>query len=220
MKRVAARSLLLVSALSMLGCGTSGSSARATLHALVSATRAPDPARALYDLMPESARRAESLDAFRARVGSDPRSLGELRDAVAAALSGATPVTVELRQGARRVLAVEERDGWRVGGPSLGDATVVTTPGRDGARAALEHLRRTLARGDLQGLMSMLSARARGAMESDLRDLAAALEDPDALQFPEVPGATRVRLPDGRVLLLVWERDGWRVEGLRENVTP
>lgn len=204
----------------MLGCGTSGSSPRLTLHALVSATNAPDPARALYALMPESARRAESLDAFRARVGSDPRSLVELRDAVAAALSRATPVTAELRQGARRVLAVEERDGWRVGGPSLGDATVVTTPGRDGARAALEHLRRTLARGDLQGLMSMLSARARGAMESDLRDLAAALEDPDALQFPEVPGATRVRLPDGRVLLLVWEHDGWRVEGLRESVTP
>nr|MBK7067867.1 hypothetical protein [Deltaproteobacteria bacterium] len=220
MKRVAAKSLLVVSALSMVGCGTSGSSARATLLALVSATRAPDPARALYDLMPESARRAESLDAFRARVGSDPRSLVELRDSVAAALSGATPVTAELHQGARRVLAVEERDGWRVGGPSLGDATVVTTPGRDGARAALEHLRRTLARGDLQGLMSMLSARARGAMESDLRDLAAALEDPDALQFPEIPGATRVRLPDGRVLLLVWERDGWRVEGLLERATP
>jgi len=68
--------------------------------------------------------------------------------------------------------------------------------------------------------MSMLSARARGAMESDLRDLAAALEDPDALQFPEIPGATRVRLPDGRVLLLVWERDGWRVEGLLERATP
>jgi hypothetical protein len=87
-KRVAAKSLLVVSALSMVGCGTSGSSARATLQALVSATRAPDPARALYDLMPESARRAESLDAFRARVGSDPRSLVELRDSVAAALSG------------------------------------------------------------------------------------------------------------------------------------
>ena len=74
--------------------------------------------------------------------------------------------------------------------------------------------------GDLQGLMLMLSARARGAMESDLRGLAAALEDPDAVQFPVVPGATRVLLPDGRVLLLVWEDDGWHVEGLREGATP
>jgi hypothetical protein len=219
-KRVSAKSLLVFSALSMVGCGTSRSSARATLQAVAAATRSPDPARDLYDLMPETARRSESLEAFRARVGGDRRSLDELRDAIGAALSAGTPVTAELHQGARRVLAVEERGGWRVGGPSLGDATVVTTPGRDGARAALEHLRRTLVRGDLQGLLSMLSARARGAMESDLRDLAAALEDPDALQFPDVPGATRVRLPDGRVLLLVWERDGWRVEGLRENTTP
>ena len=219
LKRVA-KSLVLVSTLSLVGCATSPSSPRGTLQALLSATRLTDPAPALYALLPESARRSESLEAFRARVNGDRRSLAELGGSVSAALSGATPVTAELRRGTRRVLALEERDGWRVGGSPLGDLTVVTTPGRDGARAAVEHLRRTLVRGDLQGLLSMLSARARGAMECDLRDLAAALEDPDALQFPDVPGPTRVRLPDGRQLLLVWESDGWHVEGLREGATP
>jgi|GEM_PF-1839304 hypothetical protein len=206
--------------LSLMGCGAASSSPRATLVSLVGAARSVDPARGLYDLLPEAARGVESFEHFRARTAGDRRSLDELRDAVAVALAADAPVTVELRQGPRRVLAVEERGGWRVGGPALGDATVVTTPGRDGALAALEHLRRTLVRGDLAGLMSMLSARARGAMEGDLRGLAAALEDPDAVQFPDVPGATRVLLPDGRVLLLVWEDDGWHVEGLREGATP
>ena len=215
-----ATTLALGAMLSLMGCGAASSSPRATLASLVSAARSVDPARGLYDLLPDAARRAESFERFRARTAGDRRSLDELRDAVAAALAADAPVTVELRQGPRRVLAVEERGGWRVGGPALGDATMVTTPGRDGARAALEHLRRTLVRGDLAGLMSMLSARARGAMESDLRGLAAALEDPDAVQFPDVPGATRVLLPDGRVLLLVWEDDGWHVEGLREGATP
>ncbi len=203
-----------------LGCAPTASSPRATLLSVVAAARAPDPAGALYDLLPERSRRAESREAFRARLGGDTRSLDELRAAVDEALRADAPVSVELRERSRRVLAVEERDGWRVGGPPLGDASVVATPGRDGARAALEHLRRTLLRGDLQGLMSMLSARARGAMESDLRALAGALEDPDSLRFPDVPGPTRVQLPDGRVLLLVWERDGWHVEGLREGASP
>jgi hypothetical protein len=217
-RRVAA--LALGAMLSIMGCGASGSSPRATLASVANASRSADPARGLYDLLPDAARRAESFEHFRARVGGDRRSLRELGDGVAAALAAEAPVTVELRQGPRRVLAVEERGGWRVGGPALGGATVVATPGRDGARAALEHLRRTLVRGDLAGLMSMLSARARGAMESDLRGLAAALEDPDAVQLPNVPGATRVQLPDGRTLLLVWEDDGWHVEGLREGATP
>lgn len=203
-----------------VACGPSPSSPRETLRAVAAATRGSDPAGALYDLLPESARRAETREAFRARVGGDARSLAELRASVDGALSAGAPVSVELRERARRVLAVEEPEGWRVGGPALGGATVVATPGRDGARAALEHLRRTLLRGDLQGLLSMLSARARGAMESDLRALAEALEDPDMLRFPDVPGPTRVQLPDGRVLLLVWENDGWHVEGLREGATP
>ncbi len=206
--------------LAALGCAPSPSSPRATLLSVVAATRSSDPAGALYDLLPERARRAETREAFRARVGADLRSVDELRASVDDALRAGAPVSVELRERSRRVLAVEERDGWRVGGPALGDASVVTTPGRDGARAALEHLRRTLLRGDLQGLIAMLSARARGAMESDLRALAGALEDPDALRFPDVPGSTRVQLPDGRVLLLVWERDGWHVEGLREGASP
>jgi hypothetical protein len=216
MARIAAK-LVLVAALA--GCG-SAASPRATLGAVVAAAHAADPSAVLYELMPESARRAETLASFRARVGDDRRSLTELGEAVASALAAEAPVTAELRQGPRRVLAVEERGGWRVGGPALGDASVVATPGREGARAALAHLRRTLVRGDVAGLIAMLSGRARGAMESDLRELAAALEDPDALQFPEVPGATRVVLPDGRVLLLVWERDGWHVEGLIERPTP
>ena len=202
------------------GCAGPVNSPRATLQAVVAATRSSDPGSALFALLPESARRAEGPEGFRSRILSDRRSLDELRGEVEGALASGTPVTVELVQGTRRALVVEERDGWRLGGPALGDALVVTTPGRDGARAALEHLRRALVRGDLAGLLGMLTARARGAMERDFRDLADSLGDPDALQFPEIPGATRVRLPDGRVLLLVWERDGWHVEGLREGSTP
>jgi|JI10StandDraft_1071094.scaffolds.fasta_scaffold347233_2 hypothetical protein len=200
-----------------LGCASAPPSPRSTLLSVAAATRTADPAGALYELLPERSRRAETREAFRARLGGDARSLEELRASVDAALRADTPVSVELRERSRRVLAVEEREGWRVGGPALGDASVVTTPGRHGARAALGHLRQTLLRGDLQALMSMLSARARGAMESDLRALAEALEDPDLLRFPDVPGPTRVQLPDGRVLLLVWEHDGWHIEGLREG---
>lgn len=215
-----AKSLVLVASVALAGCATPASSPRQTLQAMLLATRLADPAPALYALLPMSARRSESLAAFRVRVTGDRTSLDELSGLVSAALSAATPITAELHHGARWVPTIEERDGWRLGGAPLGEGGVVTTPGQDGVRAAIEHLRRTLVRGDLQGLLSMLSARARGAMESDLRDLAAALEDPEALQFPDVPGATRVRLPDGRQLLLIWEHDGWHVEGLREGATP
>ena len=219
-RRAAAWLFAAIGGLSAAGCSAVGSTPRRTLGALLTAARSNDAARSLHALLPESAQRAEPLEAFRARIGADPRSLDELRAEVQAALDAGAPVTVEVRRGSRRALAVDERDGWRVGGPPLGDLTTVATPGRAGARAALEHLRRALTRGDLEGLLAMLSARARGAMLTDLRDLADALDDPDALQFPEVPGATRVRLPDGRVLLLVWEADGWHVDGLREGAAP
>lgn len=112
--------------------------------------------------------------------------------------------------------AVEEPGGWRVADPGFGERGAGRVPGREGARAALRGLHQSLRQGGVSWA-TLLSARARGALDADLRALAEATEHVEWLDIPEGNGPLSVRLPDGRVLVLVWEDGAWRVDGLRDE---
>ncbi len=196
-------------------CAPPTTSARAAAAAFVATRAASDPVAALYAMLPSDARRDEPLAAFRARMERESRSLAELRDAAAAALRAGGGAIARTRSGGTDLYAVDDASGWHVAGPPLGSVYPVAIPGTDGVRAALEQLRLVAARGSVDALLGMLTARARGAVEADLAELARALSDPGAARITG-DRPTRVRLSDGRTLLLVWEDGAWHIDGLRD----
>ncbi len=155
---------------------------------------------------------------FRRRVEAEGVELRALATALRAALERGEGPVVELQSTSGDALTVEERGGWRVGDTMLGPGSPATQRGRAGVRAAVGRLHRALERHDLTGLLSLLSARARGGVEADLAALAEATASPGTLEVPEVPGTVSVRLPDGRYLHLVREDGVWRVDDV--NDTP
>lgn len=181
--------------------------------------------RATLDAFVTAARR-DDLTAIRRLVagGEDglvlearAPELHALVDEVVAALeAGRTPVAVIARPSLGVASAVEETTGWRVADPGFGDRGAGRIPGREGARAAIRGLHESLQQGGVSWA-GLLSARARGALDADLRALFEATEHVEWLDIPEGTGPLWVRLPDGRGLVLVWEDGGWRVDGLRDD---
>lgn len=195
------------------GCGAARPlpSARLAYADLGRALRDPRGAAAVYAMLPPSARAEVTLADF-SRRWDEGRAEREARAAgIDAALSQGGP-TVEVDGGGRTAMLVEARDGWRVADPALGPAGGARTPGRAGVRAALRSVHSALQRRDFDALLRSLSGRLRGSVEAELASIAAATEDPAALEVLEIPGPTRVRLPDGRVIVLVWEAGQWRVD--------
>lgn len=102
-----------------------------------------------------------------------------------------------------------------MGRPAVGPGPAPTP--QDAARA----LREAIARRNLAAILSTLSSRARGAVQSELAMLLDALEDPAALEVRPTsagPGGTEsiaLRLPDGRSLILVREGSDWRVDDIQ-----
>lgn len=203
-------------ALSGQGCAARASSPRATLDALASAAQRGD-ATALRAMLTARGRQGEDAAAFQRRIAAEGVELRALAAGLRTALSRGEGPVVELPAAGGAALAVEERDGWRVADTALGPGSPTAQSGRAGMRAAVHRLHRALERGDLAGLLSLLSARARGGIEADLAALAEATASPEALDIPDVPAATRVRLPDGRYLVLVREDDAWRVDRIADT---
>jgi hypothetical protein len=77
---------------------------------------------------------------------------------------------------------------------------------------ALGELRRALARRSYAGLMRVLTAESRGAVDSDLRSLVAGLEYPDTLDVKVTGDTARVEIPGGHWVTLRREAGVWRVE--------
>jgi hypothetical protein len=212
---LAIRALLVLAILSTAaGCGAVAQtgSPRSTLDAMRAATTRHDWA-ALYGLLPAAARREESLDAFRARMSRDRQDVGELADEIGRGYDEQREPVVEVpsRQGGA-VPIVDEADGWRLAQPGFGPA-----PAPSAAEAA-RMLRAALVRRSLPALLSVLSARARGALEAEMSALIDALADPEALDITSTSAAGQrleVHLPDGRSLVMVREAQGWRVDDVR-----
>jgi hypothetical protein len=151
----------------------------------------------------EFARRWETTREDRSRVAVAAR---------AALQQGAALATVPTPEA--DLTLAEEPDGWRVADPMLGPAPGARTRGRAGMRAALRGLHRALRRRDVPAILGALSQRLRGALEAEIASLLAGTDDPDALDVPEIQGPTRVRLRDGRAVVLVWEDGQWRVDDI------
>jgi hypothetical protein len=99
--------------------------------------------------------------------------------------------------------------------PAVGPGPAPTP--HDAARA----LREAIARRSLLAILTVLSSRSRGAVQSEMAMLLDALEDPAALEMrPVTVGsaeaeAVALRLPDGRSLILVREGTDWRVDDIQ-----
>lgn len=187
-------------------------SPRATLDAVQAAASHGDAA-ALYALLPERARREESLDAFRARLAHEQRELREVGAAIQQALQDRREPYVELplRSGDAATV-VDDEEGWRVARTGFGPA--VTLSPSDAMRA----FRVALVRQSLPALLEVLSSRTRGALQAEIAALIDALSDPNELT-PTSTSSTgqqlEVRLPDGRTLVLVREGTSWRIDDVR-----
>jgi hypothetical protein len=199
------------------GCASAGgrASPRAALVAFQRAIERND-VDALYQMLPANARRDESLPQFRQRIQGERAELRSVSDEVRRALDGRRSPWLALPSRAGgTVTVVDTADGWRMGRPAIGPGPAPTP--QDAARA----LREAIARRNLAAILSTLSSRSRGAVQSELAMLLDALEDPAALEVRPTsagPGGTEsiaLRLPDGRSLILVREGSDWRVDDIQ-----
>lgn len=138
----------------------------------------------------------------RAEIGAQGRALRRPGSRVEAT------ATVPLSDGTS-VELVFGSGGFRV-------ASADTLP--SGARSpveALEGLKKALARRSYPALLRVLSAKARTAVEMDLRSLEAGLADPKTLDVKVTGDRAEVEIPGGHAVTL--ERDGgtWRVDDVQ-----
>ncbi|MDP3277997.1 MAG: hypothetical protein Q8Q09_22620 [Deltaproteobacteria bacterium] len=203
----------LALALSLSGCAVQrASSARQTLIALEIAARAHDY-RAMYSLLPQSARSQESLADFERRMQPNQGELVALGEQTQRTLRGQSPTIAIPTHGGAPVTLTETSEGWRLPHAQFGTGAAVTP--HDAARA----LRTALQRQSLRAVLGALSSRSRGALQSEMAMLVDALEDPASLETRTLSSATgsesiALRLPDGRELILVREGRGWRVDDI------
>lgn len=172
-----------------------------------------DGAAVVYAMLPAAERARMSLDEFSRRWSDTQIERARAASAARTRLQGGAPVA-SVAGAAHELTLIEERDGWRVADPLVGPAVGARTPGRSGARAALRGVHRALSRRDYPAVLDSLSSRMRGAIEAELAAVLAALEDPEALDVPEIPGPIRVPLRDGRAVVLVWEDAQWRIDDI------
>ncbi len=192
--------------------GSASVSPRETLSALQRAADRGDSA-ALYAMLPEQARREESLTAFQARLRGEQVELRELATALRTqeAHHVAPQLQLALRSGAS-VAVDEDEDGWRVAEPGLG-ATLAPTPA-----AAARALRQALLRQSLPALLAILSSSSRGSIRAEMQSIVDALSDPSALESTVTSNTgSRVefRLTDGRTLRIVREGTNWRIDDVQ-----
>jgi hypothetical protein len=206
-----ARALLLAAA--CVGSGAAGCAStpipdpRAAALAYADAAARGD-ADTLYAMFSEASRRSLGPDDVRARVADERRELaeqaGELRGRDAR-----LEATARMRFADGEEVSLDLRDG------AYGVTTAGALPG--GGRTpgeALDQLRRALARRSYAGLVRLLSAGTRSAVETDMRAIVEGLGNPADLAKQPVGGgdAVRVTVPGGHRVLLKREGGIWRVE--------
>ena len=208
------RLTLVVFLLGMAGCGgAQSSSPTRTLDAFQRAAAAGDFAT-IYDLLPESRRRDESLVAFTERLATEREELQQTAASIAQARSEGRPPTVEIPASAGVALVVEETEGWRV--PQTGFGPVMPRSPAEAAQA----LRGALARRSLPAILRVLSARARGEVQAEIDAMIEALDSASA-RGSGSPGRAiaaetqEVPLPDGRTLRIIREGEFWRIDDVR-----
>lgn len=205
--------------LALTSCATGGSvsAPRTAALAFAAAAERGDTA-ALHQMLPARVRAAEREGAFSARLAGDRVELAALGRSVSQTLEqrGALRVDVALRdRGA--VPVIDDERGWRLEDPGVTSTAAVSAQGIVGARAAVRALHVALRRHGPGAWVRSLSARARGNVVAEVAAIIEATEDPSALEYTSAPAMVRFRLPDARVLVVVFEGDAWRVDGVRDE---
>jgi len=116
--------------------------------------------------------------------------------------------TIPLTNGDDVALTLED-EGFRV------DAAETLPSAARTPAEALEGLRQALGRRSYPALLRVLSAETRFAVESDLRALAAGLDDPKSLDVRVSGDRAEVELPGGHSVRLKREGGIWRVDDVK-----
>jgi hypothetical protein len=201
---------LVVVALSGLaaGCGRPAlPDPRAAARAYADAAARGDSAR-VYSLLSREARRTYGPAAVAVLVRDERAEFARLAAAVRRPDARVeASATVLLEDGSQARLALEN-DEFRVSA-----AETLPAAARSPVEA-LDGLRRALARRSYPALLRVLSAESRGAVETDLRALAAALENPATLDVKVEGDRADVDVGGGHRVTLRREGGTWRVEDI------
>jgi len=163
-------------------------------------------AKAIYGMLSERSRKALKIGDVERIVADERTELATQAKAVSE--SGATvraSARVRYPDGEDATLDVED------GGFRVSSADGLPAAARSPA-AALEQLRRALARRSYAGLMRVLSPATRSAVESDLRSLVDGLSHPDSLDVQVSGDVASVQIQGGHFVKLRRENGVWKVE--------
>ncbi|HSQ64887.1 MAG TPA: hypothetical protein VLM85_16800 [Polyangiaceae bacterium] len=160
----------------------------------------------IYDMMTSEARKARSRDDVKKMVADEK---AELTDQAKAVTAPGTRVqaTARLRFDDGEETALELHDGrfWVTAAGAL-------PGGAHTPEAALDQLRRVLARRSYAGLLRVLTPRTRAMIEQDLRGLVDGLDNPDSLAVHVTGDTATVNVPGGHHVRLKREGGVWRAD--------
>ena len=198
--------LALLAAVAGVGCAARPlPDPRAATRAYAEAAARGDGA-ALYAMMSSDSRKARSEAEVKAIVAGEKPELAEQGQAlVAPDVRVAATARVRYPDGEEAALELAQGRYWVTAAGAL--------PG--GGRTpeeALEQLRRVLARRSYDGLLRVLSAETRAAVEKDVRALVEGLGEPAELPVKVDGDAATVGVPGGHQVRLRRQEGVWRVE--------
>jgi hypothetical protein len=160
---------------------------------------------ALYAMMATSARKAISEDDLRRKVGDERAELAELAAAVRSK-------DARLEARARLRFADGEEAALDLSGGRFWVSSAGTLPGGSATpEAALDELRRVVARRSYAGLVRILTPSTRASLEQDLRGLVTGLQRPDTLEVVTHGDDASANVPGGHHVRLKREGGLWRV---------
>lgn len=198
---------LSASALSTLGCQAAAIPSPKDAVLAYAEAAARGDADAIYEMMSEKGKRQLSREEVRRIIGEERAELGDQSKAIGApGVLVRSRATLRFADGEDALLVIDDAGSFRV-------ASADALP--SGARTpeqALAQLRRVLARRSYAGLMRVLSASTRSAIEADLRSLVIGLERPEGLEVNVAGDSASVQVPGGHEVRLKRESGVWRVE--------
>lgn len=162
-------------------------------------------AAAVYDLMTDQAKQAYGREGTRRLLGESKNELARQARAIASQRAQVeASAVVPYEDGETAVLVLEE------GTFRIAAAQAFPAGARTPAQA-LDDLRQVLARRSYPGLMRVLSAEARGALERDLRSLVEGLQRPETLPVQVTGDRAEVEIPGGHKVWLKREAGVWKI---------
>ncbi len=160
----------------------------------------------IYDMMTSEGQKARTRDDVKKIVESERQELADQAKAMTAP-STRVQATARLRFDDGEETALELRGGrfWVTAAGAL-------PGGAHTPEAALDQLRRVVARRSYAGMLRVLTPRTRAMIEQDLRSLVEGLENPDTLSVHVTGDSATVIVPGGHHVRLKREGGVWRID--------